>query len=482
MEKYIIFISAIILSVVCAFIFRGERKKYFKKTIKILALVYFAIAFFRYILSDQFIWVINKGTYSEVYYQNKDILQSILRWGHHISYVVLIMAIFFDSRLFKNIAIYFCLPFTILNTIFFEDFMSYFMGEVFTDPGRGLKLSYGLRSIYFSSELLLGILLPLLIIIIDRHYFHVKDKKEWLNFGISLPFILLIGMPVYIPQSFLGYTTISAGALTIGNIVWILITLLEIAILFFIFRFRDYRQRYMICMFLALALFMHYNSMYLMGFSVSRLPLQLCNLGAYFFVLVLLLKKKAFFNFVFLANIVGTLIAMVMPDTSGGFASFWNIHFLIEHMQVLAIPMLCMLLRIFPRMHNNALKHLVIGFTCYFLFCWISGTILNGFAQEGGYGEVNFFYIFDLNEAFDYFPFLEFTREIYFVIFDRFRIWPLFQFIIYFGFLGLCVAFYWLTLQFYKMLDEHYELRKARIDMYEKITGKKSKLKRDFDD
>lgn len=482
MEKYIIFALSIILTITAFFVFRGDKKKYFKKTMKILAIVYIAVAFFRYLLADQFIWVINKGTYGETYYEYSDILQTILRWGHHISYVVIVMAIFFDSRLFKNIAIYFCLPFTILNAIFFDDFMAYFMGDVFTDPGRGLKAAYWFRSAYFSLELILGITIPLILTVVDKHFFNVKSKSEWINFLTSLPFILLIGMPVYVPQSLFGYTTITAGAMTVGNLVWILITLIEIAVLFIIFRFRDYRQRYMVCMFLALALFMHYNSLYLMGFSIARLPIQLCNLGSYFFVLVLILKKRAFFNFTFLANIVGTLIAMIMPDTSGGFAGFWNIHFLIEHMQVLVIPMLCMLLRIFPRLEKDALKHMAIGFSCYFLFCWLSGTILNGFANVGGYGEVNFFYIFDLNEAFDYFPFLEFTREIYFVLFDRFRIWPLFQIIIFLGFLGLCCGFYWLMLQFYKMLDDHYELRRARIDMYEKITGKKSKLKKDFDD
>jgi len=356
------------------------------------------------------------------------------------------------------------------------------MGEVFVDPGRGIMFPYWLRSTYFSLELVLGILIPLLFIVVDRHRFNIKNKIEWLNFLISLPFILLACMPVYVPQSLIGYTDFTTSALTIGNFIWIGITLVEIAILFFVFRFRDYRQRYMLCMFLALALFMHYNSMYLMGFSVDRLPLQLCNLGAYFFVLVLLLKKKAFFNFVFIANIVGTAIAMVMPDTSGGFAGFWNMHFMIEHMQVLAIPVLCMLLRLFPRLEKNALKHMAIGFTIYFGVCWLSGTILNAFADVGGYGDVNFFYIFDLNEAFGYFPFLEFTREIYIDIFGIFRVWPVFQLLIYSGFLCICVAFYWVTLQFYKMLDDHYELRRARIDMYEKITGKKSKFKRDFDD
>lgn len=433
--------------------------------------------FFRYMLNDTFIWVINGGYYNDMYIETHDYLQSFLRWGHYLSYVVFAMAIFFNSRLFKNISIFVCLPFAILSGVFYYDFMDYFMAT----GGRGITTSIGFREFYFSVELIIAMLIPLMMLIVDRHMFNFKDKTEWKNFLVSLPFICLILIPVYIPQSLIGFTNYTTAGLTIGNFIWLFITFLEISILYIIFRFKDRRSRYMLCMFLALALFMHYNSMYLMGFTIQRLPFQLCNLGAYFFVFALLIKNRAFFNFTFLANVVGTLIAMLAPDTSGGFAGFWNIHFLLEHMQVLVIPVLCMLLRIFPRVDKSALKHLLIGFSCYFAFCWVAGTILNGFADDAGYGTVNYFYIFDLEKAFGYFPFLSFTQHIHIELFGIFDIWPVFQLAVYGGFLLLCVLFYFLVLKFYDILDDHFELRKARIDLYEKLTGKKSKAKREYD-
>ena len=130
-------------------------------------------------LADSFIWVINKGIYDGVYYESTDILQSILRWGQNISYVVFAMAIFFKSRLFKNIAIFICLPFSILNTIYFSDFMAYFMGDVLGTVGRGIQTSYLFRSIYFSVELGISLLIPITFMLIDRHFFNFKDKTEW---------------------------------------------------------------------------------------------------------------------------------------------------------------------------------------------------------------------------------------------------------------------------------------------------------------
>ena len=476
MFQGIIFGVVAILGVAAYFIFKGERKKYFHITLKILAVLYLAVAFFRYIMPDAFIWVINGGRYGDGYFLNIDIQQSVLRWGHNLSYTVLVIAVFFNNRLLKNISIYVCLPFAILSTVFFGNFIDYFM----MSGGRGVVLPELFRQIYFSLELVLAMLIPVLMVVVDRHYFHVKDKIEWRNFLVSLPFICIILIPPYIPQSFFGYTGISITALTVSNLIWILVTITEISVIYIIFRFSDRHTRLTVCWFLALGLFMHYNTMYLMGLSFERLPFQLCNLGAYFFPIALLIKNRAFFNFTFLANIMGTIIAMVAPDTGGGLASFFNIHFIMEHMQVLTVPSMMMLLRIFPRVDKTALKHLIVGFSMYCLSCWLLGTIINGFVTADQ--KVNYFYLFDLDKGFDYFPFIRFSENFTYVILGRFEIYPIFQLLIFGGFLFGCVMLYFLVLKLYAILDDHLELRRARIDMQEKITGKVSKSKKEFVD
>ena len=460
----------------------SENKTYYR-VLKILAITLFTIAFFRYFFSDSFIWVIKDGYYGGVYYNESDIWQTFLRWGQYTSYVVLPMAVFYKSKLFKNIAIFFCLPFSVLNVIFFSEFMKYFV----SDPNGWFVLNQNARAIYFIFELVISISIPLMFIAEkDFKYIksNIKKKEFWLDVWkqarivlLLLPIILLALMPVYVPQSLFGYTRIDMGAFTLANILWIVLTIAELWILYLIFRFKDRRARQMLVMFLALQLFMHYNAVFLMGFNIGRLPIQLCNMGAYFFVIALLLKKQKFFNFVFLANVMGTLLAMLMPDVNGGIASFWNIHFLIEHMQVLVVPMLCMMLRIFERPGKRAYLHLVIGFSCYFLFCLIAGTIINGFEQELGQGRVNFFYIFDVARAADEIPLIAFMQNNHLVI-GRFEFYPLFQVFMYFGFLILCLVLLGGIRKFCEILDDHMELREHKIQMQEKRTGKKSKAPR----
>lgn len=475
MYQSIAFLGTIVLTLISLLVI-NKKDKAFSIYLKIVTIVFCAIGFFRFMLSDSFIWVINGGYYSGTYYKSIDVLQSILRWGYYLNYAVLPMAVFFNNRIFRNIAIYFCLPFSILSTIFMGDFFKYFL-----DPmGRGLHLSATFRYIYFIIELILAMSIPLMVMFGYKHFFNIKDKKEWINFFCALPLVLLQMMPVYLPQSLLGYTGLVAKSFSMVHIVWLLITLLVIFGLYYFFRFKDYDTRYQLCVFLSIALFFHYDSLYLMGFSIPRLPIQLCNLGAYFFLIAVVFRLKKFFDFTFIVNITGAAVAMLMPDIDGGVMGFWNIHFMFEHSLVVIVPALCMALRIFPRVNAKSIKYAFIGYSCYFMFCLISGTILNGFSAETGF-KVNYFYIFDLKKAFDYFPFLRFTQNIY-IRAGRFIVYPLFQLIIYLGFFGICLLFYWLVQSLYKMTDDHLQLRLSRIDLYEKITKKKSKAPRDFVD
>lgn len=233
-------------------------------------------------------------------------------------------------------------------------------------------------------------------------------------------------------------------------------------------------------MFLTILLFFHYDSLYLMGFTIKRLPFQLCNIAAYFYLVAMVFKLKKMFHFCFLANIVGTLIAILMPDFATGDFSFWTTHYVFEHSLVLLVPALVMGLRIYPRVSPKSIKYLYVGFTAYFLFAFITGVILNGYSDVTG-ETVNYFFMFDLEMAFDYFPFVTFAGN-YPCVFGRFEFYPIIVGIIYVAFSLLCCLFYLLVKFCYKLEDDHLELRASSIDLYEKITKKTSRRPKQFID
>lgn len=444
--------------------------------LKVLTLAFCAVGFFRQWLADSIYLVINGGWFENVYYETGDTLQMILRWGYFASYSVIPMAVFSKIRVFRNIAGYVTLPFAILTAVFFNDFMAYF-----TDPAaHGFMWSEGLRAAYFVFELTLAIALPILIHISERHVFRVGSPREWVNFTVCTVGVAVATMPSYLPQAFIGYSQNIPARFGGYHIVWMAVILVVTLSLYYSFRFRSYEERYALCLFLAIALFFHYNSLYLMGHTLGRLPFQLCNIAAYFFLFATVFKLEKFFHFCFLANTVGTVFAIVGPDFGNGDASFWNVHFLYEHAFVLILPALLAGLRIFGRVNVGSLKYLWIGFTSYFLFCFVLGTIFNGYSDITGQ-KVNYFYMFDHEIAFDYFPFLTRTADIY-ITFGRFTVYPIVVSIVYVGFIVLCLLFYLLVRFFYKLEDDHLQLRGSGIDLYEKITGKTSRRPKHFVD
>lgn len=54
--------------------------------------------------------------------------------------------------------------------------------------------------------------------------------------------------------------------------------------------------------------------------------------------------------------------------------------------------------------------------------------------------------------------------------------------IIYVAFMALVLVWYWMIKKIYLIVDDHNELRKDRIDLYEKYTGKKSKSVKEYID
>ena len=474
MYQGIIFGSVALLSVLILVLFRKTEQKKFDIFIKTLTVVFCAVGFCRYFLSDSFIYAINGAWYEGKYYDQPDFWQAILRWGYYTAYSVLPMAVFFKTRFFRNIASYITMPFAVLSAIFFDDYMVYFLSA----QGHGYHGPDAFRYAYFVIELVFAILIPLLMQIKYKHYLNVKDRREMVNFFVGLPLLLLVTIPVYLPQALFGSGVNTRPMFGGYHFAWMGILLVVTLALYYAFRFRPRHDRVMLCMFLTLVLFFHYNSMYLMGVTIKRLPFQLCNIASYFYLIAMVFNLGKMFHFCFIVNVAGTILAIVAPTFSIGDTSFWTMHYIIEHSLVLIVPSLVMGLRIYPRVTTKSLKYAAIGFTCYFLFAFLLGTILNGYSAETG-EKVNYFYMFDLELAFDYFPFLTFAGNYHFSI-GRFEIYPIVVSIVYLGFTLIWFSFYLLVKALYKIDDDHLELRNSSIELYEKITNKTSRRPKEF--
>ena len=476
MYTILTFAAAAVITAATLLLLAKQHDTVFYKLLRALTVVFCAIGFFRFMLCDGFIFVINGGLMDLVHYEQTDILSTVLRWGYFAHYSVLPMAVFTKSRLFRNLACYYCLPFSILCTVFFERFMPYFT----QDTGRGIYLPPTFRYVYFVTELVLALSIVLMLCLRERHVLRVRDLGEVARLLVSLPFVAFITLPAYVPQSIVGYSSLHASTFGTFHFVWMGVLAAATLALYRIFRFRSREDRYNLCLFLTLVLFFHYNSLYLMGFSLPRLPIQLCNLAAFFYMIAIPLRLEKFFQFCFIVNITGTLIAILSPDFATTGLGFWNLHYIFEHSLVLMIPVLAMGLRLFPRITRRSLKYAAIGFACYFLFCVIGGSLLNIFSDYTG-EEVNYFFMFDLDKAKTFVSFISFV-EVLPVTVGAYTFYPIMMLVVFIAFSLLCLVFYRFMLYCYSVEDDHLRLRNAGLDLLEQRLGRPTKLPREFRD
>ena len=488
MYQAIIFSAAAVLTFVAWYLYK-RLPRTFDLALRVVAVLFYAMGFFRLMLSDSFIvTVINGGYFEGVgYIEKSDVLQSILRWGYVLNYSVLPVAVFLKSPLCKKLSVLVAFPFTVLSTVFFHNYMRYFLDSL----GRGLHFEDWFRYTYFSLELILALFIPLALVVSTGWSRESSDElktqkrsarvREWVEFAIAVPFAIIAVMPVYIPQSLFGYKYDYPSAFGIMHTLWMVGMVVAILALYFIFRFRGYKERYTLCLFLSLTFLIHTNSIFLMGFTLSRLPVQLCSIASYFFVVCVVFKLKKMFHFCFLANIVGAMIAILIPSLSDATLSFWGMHYIVEHIYTLTVPAVCMALRVFPRVNIRSFRYLLVGFTAYFTFAFLLGTFINYNPELTNGQTVNYFYIFDLEFAFETFPFLTFAGEHYFTV-GKYTVYPIIVCAVYVVYQLLCMAFYWVVTKLYAFEDDRFELRLSAIDLYEKITGKQSRRPRCYRD
>ena len=149
---------------------------------------------------------------------------------------------------------------------------------------------------------------------------------------------------------------------------------------------------------------------------------------------------------------VGAVIAIVILDISKNashLSRLWVVHYIVEHTKVLVVPILCLVLRIFKPIEKRSIKHFAIGFTGYYLFVFLLGTISNGFYRmyEGEFIQnffyANFLFMFDKETAGSLVSFAEPLFEMNVIkIAEVFEIYPVAQFWVYVIFMSVCLLAY----------------------------------------
>ena len=178
---------------------------------------------------------------------------------------------------------------------------------------------------------------------------------------------------------------------------------------------------------------------------------MLCNVAAIVTVISIAFKNKGIYLFNILINVVGGIIALIVLDVETpngimGILSKDNMHYIFEHNNVILIPILCLVLRVFTPFEKKDYKTFITYFTIYFVFVFVVGTIFNALGKmnnEVEYYYCNYMYLFDKETAAALIPFTAGLFDINFEI-GYATFYPIVQPAIYLLFVGLGTGMFFL--------------------------------------
>lgn len=390
---------------------------------------------------------------------------AILRWLNAICFTVLPIAVFQKNKYFEKIASFICLPVALVNVGFYSHYMYYFTkmpapGGGFntlafaTEEFKALLLDVTFRSFEFGLTCLAQILALVLLTYKNREKLKVV-KAEIGNFILILLGVTYLSVPVFVPQFFFGHLDIEMQRFTVPHLIWIAAIPVIIVALYFIFRKKSEEVRYLLVLSMSWALMYQFTYMFsgAAELNIMKLPLQLCNLGSYLALIMLAKKNEKIYHFTLIVNVVGALVAIIILDIQkkdSSLTHFFVIHYIVEHTKVLVIPILCLILKVFKPLTLKSLKHFSIGFTAYWFFILVLGTVSNGLkrmpelSKISSFFTANHLFMFQKDTARDLVGFTDPLFENGVIKFGHFELYPLVQILIYVVFMAICIGVFFL--------------------------------------
>lgn len=390
----------------CIFKENEKFKTILAKILKIISIVYCGLIFVSILLPDAF-----SLCYSKEELANRNVWFALIRWLSFVPFITMPISIFFENKTIKNIAVISCIVTTILNLAFFSSYLEY----ATSTAGRGLNsisiLSNGFknflintvfRSFWFGLIWVIQLLFGVVMLCEDFKQIKIS-KKDVLTTSLSFLAITFLCIPIFVPQHLFGHSEIIFSAWSVPHILWLLMVVILIVSLYFIFRNKSQDTKRIVCIILSLCLFIQYNQMFsAIIINAKRFPFQLCNIGAYLILASLIFKNQKLFNFTFIVNLTGAIFALMVPDLeNNGLFQLYNMHFILEHTNILVIPILALCFKLFKPVDKYALKDCLIGFSVYFGIVLLLGTTFNAIALKtsNDFFKANYLFMFDKNVA-----------------------------------------------------------------------------------
>ena len=321
-------------------------------------------------------------------------LLAILKWMTNFTVANLVMLPFFEKKDAEDFATFVAPIVVVLNCAFFRPIVE----TILYVPGETVSLYHWRAVVYACVIGLSGAIAfeKLFRVVIARDFGEMGKRLGML--GLYFLLFLFAFMPMYIPQLFFGLAGEEPKDFTPLHRVIIYFTLVFPLAMQILFRKKDLKERRYLLIMLALSGFFSYFSQYIYpGKNIAAtLPLHLCNTAIALMVFAFIFKLNGVFYFTYFVNIMGALMALLLPTTEGAFTAMGNVSFFYNHVYAILLPFMGVSLGVFPRPKLKLMWKAILFFTCYVLLvAFLDGWLSNSDALNPTHESVDYFFLYD---------------------------------------------------------------------------------------
>ena len=238
--------------------------------------------------------------------KGKVILASFAIWFEYILVLSLLVNVLHKVKTINYVITFFSLPILVINAVSLKTISDLFLN------GKPVTLFV----VFYILEMALCLTLSINTLIETIKLGKITIKQILLTMGIFL-LLMIPTLPTFFLQMMFGTVkmTIVVKKLTFAHRIFIYLAFIIPLVLYFVLRHKpkeviDFSILY-ISLGVVVGFMINYN--YKSFGEPGGLPLHLCNTALYIIPICLIFKAKRLFYFTYFINVIGALLAMMMP-------------------------------------------------------------------------------------------------------------------------------------------------------------------------
>ena len=371
-------------------------------------------------------------------------------WLQYTSVLVVTIGTFFDIKIINRIIKIFALPSFVVNICLLYPTVELLQGE----------FSFSVLFFMYAIECVLGIVLS-----VDKWLLGDINKIKFIELLKTIGvfcLLMICTLPSYFIQFVFGYGNpiYKFNDITFAHRVLLYIGIIVPVIMYFCLRNKTEKVIRFTLIYSSLGALI----VFLVNFNYTNFlepwtwPFHLCNTALFIIPLCLIFKFKKLFYFTYFINVLGALLAMLMPNYSSSTNIFDDRIFVFwyNHWVAFFMPLLIVALKQFARPKIKQFTWSMIWFFGYFALVLVLNVVFSAYGHE-----VDFFFIngdFIVNKLGDWAENI-FKLTASFTLFGKvYEFHPLYQVLFFLVYVVLGLGVWFVYSEFFRVADAHYEL------------------------